>query len=177
MIPEGDLLRSRVVTDLAPALEDVLDRRLDGYAVLAPRDALLGADGTDADRGVLTFESGVPTLAYHAGTDRGGPAALADIGPGPYRLELYALDATHLGVAHETEGLRVPPGMAAERLAGDGALADRVRKATDEDDAEADGALDAFLDNEAAIEDIRESARSEAAARAEDWGFEDAIEE
>jgi hypothetical protein len=177
MIPEGDLLRSRVVTDLVPAIEDALDRRLDGYAVLAPRDALLGADGADADRGILTFEAGVPTLAYHAGTDRGGPAALADIGPGPYRFELYALDAAHLEVAHETESLRVPPGMAAERLAGDGALADRIRKATDESDAAADGALEAFLDNEAAIEGIRESARSEAAARAEDWGFEDAIEE
>jgi hypothetical protein len=178
LLPEGDLLRSRVVTDLAPALEDALDRRLDGYAVLAPRDALLGSGGADADdRGVLTFEAGVPTLAYHVGTDRGGPAALADIGPGPYRLELYALDATHLEVPHATESLRIPPGLAAERLAGDGALAERVRQTADGDDAEADGALEAFLENEAAIEDIRESARSEAAARAADWGFEDAIEE
>ena len=82
MIPEGELLRSRVVTDLAPALEDALDRRLDGYAVLAPRDVLL--DDAD-DRGVLTFEGGVPALAYHAGTDRGGPPALADVGAGPHR--------------------------------------------------------------------------------------------
>lgn len=177
MIPEGDLLRSRVVTDLAPALEDALDRRLDGYAVLAPREALLGAEDERDDRGVLTFEAGVPTLAYHPGTDRGGPAALADIGPGPYRLELYALDAAHLEVAHATGSLRVPPGMAAERLAGDSALADRVRKAADEGDTETDGALEAFLENEAAIENIRESARSEAAARAADWGFEDAIDD
>ncbi|WP_336134428.1 hypothetical protein [Natronomonas amylolytica] len=177
MIPEGDLLRSRVVADLAPALEDALDRRLDGYAVLAPRDALLGGGGDADDRGILTFEAGVPTLAYHVGTDRGGPAALADIGPGPYRLELYALDAAHLAVPHETESLRIPPGLAAERLAGDGALAERVRQATDDDGGGADGALEAFLENEAAIEDIRESARSEAAARAADWGFEDAIDE
>lgn len=178
MIPDGDLLRSRVVADLAPALEDALDRRLDGYAVLAPREALLGTgDGAGEDRGVLTFEAGVPTLAYHAGTDRGGPPALADIGPGPYRLELYALDAAHLEVAHATGSLQVPPGMAAERLAGDPTLAERVRKAADEDGAETDGALEAFLENEAAIENIRESARSEAAARAADWGFEDAIDD
>jgi hypothetical protein len=175
MIPDGDLLRSRVVTDLAPALEDALDRRLDGYAVLAPRAALLG--GADADRGVLTFETGVPTLAYHAGTDRGGPAALADIGPGPYRLELYALDAAHLEVPHATESLRVPPGMAAERLAGDATLADRIRKTADGTATAADDALEAFLENEAAIADIRESARSEAETRAAEWGFEDAIDE
>lgn len=175
MIPDGDLLRSRVVADLAPALEDALDRRLDGYAVLAPRDVLLG----DADdRGVLTFERGVPTLAYHAGTDRGGPPALADVGAGPYRFDLYALDADHLAVPHDSDDLRVPPGMPAERLAGDSALADRTREvATTGHDDQCGGALDAFLENEAAVEAIRESARREATRRAVEWGFEDAVEE
>lgn len=178
MIPDGDLLRSRVVTDLAPALEDALDRRLDGYAVLAPRDVLLG----DAeDRGVLTFEAGVPVLAYHAGTDRGGPAALADIGAGPYRFELYALDADDLAGPHDSDDLSVPPGMPAERLAGDSALADRTREVatTGRDrsrDDECGGALEAFLENETAIEAIRESARREASRRAVEWGFEDALE-
>lgn len=179
MIPEGELLRSRVVADLAPVLEDALDRRLDGYAVLAPRDALLGDDD---DRGVLTFERGVPALAYHVGTDRGGPPALADVGAGPYRIELYAVDAAALEATHGTAELRVPPGMPAERLTGDGALADRTRAAAgaataigaDHDDDR--DTLAAFLADEDAIAEIRESARAEAERRAEEWGFEDAIE-
>jgi hypothetical protein len=174
MIPEGDLLRSRVVTDLAAVLEDALDRRLDGYAVVEPRDALL-AD-TD-DSGVVTFEDGVPTLAYHVGSDRGGPPALAAIGAGPYRLELYALDAADLAAAHDSDDLRVPPGMVAERLAGAPDLADRTRRAAGTDHESGRGALDAFLDDEAAIEELRENARAEAEARAEEWDFEDAVPE
>lgn len=176
MIPEGELLRSRVVTDLAPALEDALDRRLDGYAVLAPRDVLL--DDAD-DRGVLTFDGGVPALAYHAGTDRGGPPALADVGAGPYRVELYAVDAAALDVPHAAAELRVPAGMPAERLAGDASLAERTRAVASTDcTAERDddgGALEAFLEDEAAVAEIRESARVEAERRAEEWGFGDAI--
>ena len=53
MIPDGDLLRARVVTDLADPLEDALDRRLDGYAVLSARETLLA---NDDDRGVIIFE-------------------------------------------------------------------------------------------------------------------------
>ena len=175
MIPDGDLLRARVVTDLADPLEDALDRRLDGYAVLSARETLLADDD---DRGVITFEAGVPALAYHAGTDRGGPPALADIGAGPHRLELYSLDSAHLTVPHTTDELRVPPGMPAERLAGDPALADRTRRlAGDPDPAGDDGAVVAFLEDEAAVEDIRETARAEAESRAEEWGFEDAIED
>lgn len=174
MIPEGELLRSRVVTDLAPTLEDALDRRLDGYAVLAPREALLG--GSD-DRGVLTFEDGVPALAYHAGTDRGGPPALADVGPGPHRVELYAVDAAP-DLPGGADELRVPPGVPAERLAGAAALAERTRAAASSDRrgrGPDGGALAAFLENEAAVEAIRESAREEAERRAAEWGFEDAI--
>jgi hypothetical protein len=175
MIPDGDLLRARVVTDLVAPLEDALDRRLDGYAVLSSRDAML-AD--DEDRGVITFEDGVPALAYHVGTDRGGPPALADIGAGPHRLELYHLDAAHLQVPHETDELRVPPGMAAERLAGDPDLADRARRVADDPSAPtADGALAAFLEDDDAIADIRETARAEAERRAEEWDFEAALEE
>ena len=60
MIPDGELRRSRVLTDLSPALEDALEQRLDGYALVSPLDALLG----DADEcGVITFEAGVATLA------------------------------------------------------------------------------------------------------------------
>ena len=174
MIPDGELLRARVVTDLATPLEDVLDRRLDGYAVLSAREMLLSDDG---DRGVITFEAGVPRLAYHAGTDRGGPPALADIGAGPHRLELYALDPAHLTVPHATDELRVPPGMPAERLAGDADLAARTRRVTGEPEEGGADAVAAFLEDEAAIEDIRESARTEAEHRAEEWGFEDALEE
>jgi len=173
MIPDGDLVRARVVTDLAAPLEDALDRRLDGYAVLSSRETLL-ADGDD--RGVVTFEDGVPQLAYHADTDRGGPPALADIGAGPHRLELFRLDAAHLEVPHTTDELRVPPGMPAERLAGDPALADRTRRVADDaGGAEDEGALAAFLEDEAAIEDIRETARTEAQRRAEEWDFADAL--
>ena len=175
MIPEGELLRSRVVTDLAVALEDALDRRLDGYAVLAPRDVLL--DDAD-DRGVLTFDGGVPALAYHAGTDRGGPPALADVGPGPYRVELYAVDAAALDVPHGADELRVPAGMPAERLAVDAGLAERTRAVATTDRAagsDGGGALEPFLEDEAAVAEIRESARAEAERRAQEWGFEDAI--
>lgn len=176
MIPDGDLLRSRVVDDLEPALEDALDRRLDGYAVLEPRDALLGAAD---DRGVLTFEGGVPALAYHAGADRGGPAALADVGAGPHRLELYALEAADLAVAHRVDDLRVPPGMPAERLAGAADLAARTRRTAGETASPAsdESAIEAFLEDEDAIADIREGARREAQARAEEWQFTDALGE
>ena len=66
--------------------------------------------------------------------------------------------------------------MPAERLAGDPALADRTRRlAGDPDPAGDDGAVVAFLEDEAAVEDIRETARAEAESRAEEWGFEDAL--
>lgn len=173
MIPDGELLRSRVVTDLADTFEDVLDRRLDGYAVLVPRESLLGDDG---GRGVITFEEGVPVVAYHAGTDRGGPPALADVGAGPYRVELYALESAALEVPHDVDELRVPAGMPAERLAGAPALAERTRAldTTGHDDDR--DALAAFLEDEAAVEDIRRAAREEAERRAAEWGFEDALD-
>lgn len=175
MIPDGELLRSRVVTALAPALSDVLDRRLDGYVLLSSRDALLG--GAD-ESGVITFEAGVPVLAYHSGTDRGGPAALEDIGKPPYEFELYAVDPDALELPHRTDELRVPPGAVAERLADDPDLADRTREiADDAPNANArEDSVEAFLENEAAIAEIKHSAREEALDRADEWGLSDAVE-
>ena len=175
MIPDGDLLRSRVLTTLAPALSDVLDRRLDGYALLSSRDSLLG---TDDESGVITFEAGVPVLAYHSGTDRGGPAALDDIGSPPYHFELYALDASALELPHRTDELRVSPGAVAERLADAPSLDGRTRELAGEVlEERSEDTVEAFLDDEAAIDDIRRSAREEALDRADEWGFADAIGE
>jgi hypothetical protein len=180
-LPTGQLVRSRVVDDPAVALAAALDRELTGYCVLAPQDALLlDADG----KGVLTFESGVPAVAYHVGTDRGGPAALADLAvPGPYSADLYELDAGALDAVHDTPELSVPPGMAAERLAGDLDLAERTRAAAPADrraGAAAKGdqprsAVEAFLADEEKVEAIREQAREEAQRRAEEWGLDDEL--
>lgn len=177
-LPRGRLQRRRVVDDLGTALEDALDAELTGYARLESRDALLlSADGA----GVVTFEAGVPVVAYHTGTDAGGPPALADVAGGaPYRLELFELDAEALAPVHDVTEFLVPPGMAAERLAGDPALADRTRAAApaersravpDRRDSDQPGPVEAFLADEAKIEAIRERARREAERRADDWGF------
>ena len=177
-LPRGELLRSRVVTELATTLSDALDRELTGYALLEPQDALLlDAQG----RGVLTFEAGVPVVAYHTGTDCGGPEALADLAvPGPYRVELYELDVDALASVNDTEEFSIPPGLPAQRLAGDAHLADRTRSvAPDHRTAPPGGAgeddLDAvaaFLEDDGKIEAIREQAREEAQRRAEQWGLE-----
>jgi len=189
-VPEGRLVRSRVVMDPGTALARAVDRSLTGYAVLEPRDALLAGEGGDG-RGVLTFEEGVPVLAYHAGTDRGGPPALADLAvPGPCRCELYELDATDLAEAHEADDLRVPPTLPAERLAGDRRLAERTRRAAPEerlrdgdgnpgethDDDPSPSALEAFLTDEEKVDAIREQARKQARERAAEWGLEDQLE-
>lgn len=175
MIPGGELLRSRVLESLSPALSDVLDRQLDGYALVSSRRTLLGGDD---ETGVITFEDGVPVLVYHSKTDRGGPPALDDIGPPPYRFELYALEADSLEVPHRTEALRVPPGALAKRLADDPELAERTRAAAGDAVGETSAdSLEAFLDDGAAIEDIRRSAREEALDRAEEWDLTDAIGE
>jgi len=190
-LPEGTLLKARVVQDPRDALAAALDRGVTGYAVLEPQETLLlDAEG----RGVLTFEDGVPGLAYHTGTDRGGPAALADLAaPGPYRIELYELAAEALDGIGAPSDLRVSPGAPAERLAGDPALAASTRRAAPEerpvDDVTAsspdttgigpegesapESAVEAFLEDAEKIEAIREQARREAEARAEEWGFED----
>ncbi len=184
-VPDGRLLRSRVVSDPRDSLAEALDRELTGYAVLEPQATLLlDAEG----RGVVTFRDGVPDLAYYTGTDRGGPAALGDMAmPGPYHVELYELPDGAGDALADAASCQVPPGMPAERLAGDPALAASTRRATGDaradpetGDAAADerpppddrGAVEAFLDDEAKIAAIREQARQEAEARAEEWGFD-----
>ncbi|MFB6308795.1 MAG: hypothetical protein ABEH35_05640 [Haloarculaceae archaeon] len=183
-LPEGRLVRSRVVDEPRHPLADALDRELTGYAVLEPQDTLL-LDGDG--RGVLTFENGVPVVAYHTGSDRGGPAALADLAvPGPYHVELYAVDGDDLAPIHDEPAVRVPPGMPAERLAGDPALAASTRRAApdedrdrepatggaSEDDRADQSAVEAFLEDEEKIEAIRQRAREEASERAQEWGFD-----
>ena len=177
-IPRGDLLRSRVVSDVGTTLSRALDRELTGYATLVPQETLL-LEG-DA-RGVVTFADGVPVLAYNTVSDSGGPDALAELAvPGPYRVELYAVADGALDTAHEEETLRVAPGAAATELADDPALADRTREAAPDgrldDDGDDDGdAVAAFLEDDERIEAIREQARSEAAERAAEWGLDDAL--
>jgi hypothetical protein len=176
-IPRGDLLRSRVVDDPGEALAAALDRELTGYAVLEPQDAVLLGDET---RGVVTFEDGVPVLAYCTDTDRGGADALTDVaGPGPYSVELYELDASALAEAHAADDLRVSPGLPAERLGTDRDLVTRTRDAAPDDRLGTDDtdAVEAFLADESQIEAIREQAREEARARAEEWDLADALDD
>jgi len=175
-LPRGSLLKSRVVTDPRDTLADVLDRELTCYAIFESQDSLLlDADG----RGVVTFEAGIPVLAYHSGTDRGGPPALADLAvPGPYHVSVFELNPDTLAAVHDTDDLRVPPGMPAERLAGDPALASSTRRSAPEARTTVDGstedhsAVEAFLEDEAKISAIREQAREEARERATEWGFD-----
>ena len=173
-LPQGSLVRERVVTDVETVLSTALDERLTGYARLESQDALLlDADGV----GVLTFEDGIPVVAYHTGTDSAGADALADIGvAGPCRLELYELDADELTHVHDSDPLRVAPELPAERLAGDPALADRtLTAAPTERTGEAggsSGAVEAFLDDEQKIAAIRERAREQAQERADEWGLD-----
>ena len=175
-LPAGSLLRKRVVAEPATALATALDRAVTGYLRLAPPDALLfEAEGA----GVVTLADGVPVVAYHTGTDRGGPVALGDMAlPGPYGMALHELDAGDLASVNETDAFRVPPGMPAERLAGDGALAERTRAAAPATRLEGEqavgsrtSAVEAFLDDEEKIRSLKERARAEARERAAEWDF------
>lgn len=175
-LPHGQLIRSRVVSDLGTPLSMVLREKLTGYACLEPQDALLlDVDGT----GVLTFEQGVPVVAYHTGTDNGGPPALDDIAvSGPYRVELYDLADGVLADIHASEQLRVPPGMPAERLVGDPELIEQTRAAAPDERVQGRDsrspldAVEEFLTDEESISRIRERARADAKTRAEEWGFD-----
>jgi hypothetical protein len=171
-LPRGELLRSRVVPDPGDLLEDALDRRLTGYATIVPGDALLL---DEEGQGLLTFEDGVPIVAYHERTDRGGESALADLARAPWRVELVGCEPSGLVDAHRTEAWRVPPGVPAERVAGAPELAGRTRRRAPGDrvgENEPDlGAVEAFLDNAERIEQVRAEARAEAERRAEEWGF------
>ena len=177
-IPRGDLLRSRVVSDVGTTLSTALDRELTGYATIVPQETLLLSGEA---RGVLTFEAGVPVLAYNTVTDSGGSDALAELAvPGPYRVELYAVGAEALRAAHGEEALRVPPAAAATELADDPDLAERTREAAPPHriaDGEEEGAdaVAAFLADDDRIAAIREQARAEARERASEWGLDDAL--
>lgn len=172
-LPRGRLVRQRVVSSLGTPLARALDDGLTGYARLESQDALLlDAEGV----GVVTFEDGVPTVAYHTGTDNGGETALSDIAvSGPHRLGLYELDADVLADVHDADDLCVPPGLPAEQLAGDPELAARTREQAPADRREettTTGAVETFLDDEEKIAAIRGRAREEALDRADEWGFD-----
>lgn len=171
-VPHGTLVLSRVLDGVGAALAAAFERSLTGYAVVAPQAALL----LDDAESVLTFETGVPVLAYHPASDAGGTDALTAFpAGGPCRVDLFTLPADALADAHETVELRVPPGAPAEHLAGDEALADRCRERAPDDRTDDAGTdpLEAFLADEERIAAIREEARAEAARRAEEWGLDD----
>ncbi len=170
-LPGGTLLRQRVVSDPATILESVLANDVTGYARLESQDALL-LDGDGV--GIITFENGIPVVAYHTGTDRGGAAGLADIAvSGPYRLELYETDLAVVEQINESRALRIPPELPADQLAGDPALADRtVEKAKDrkpQTPPVGQDSVEAFLQDEETINRIRQHARETAQKRAEEW--------
>ncbi|WP_396610582.1 hypothetical protein ACH9L7_10065 [Haloferax sp. S1W] len=175
-IPRGALLRSRVVDDPGEVLAEVLDEGLTGYVVFEPQDALLLGEST---RGVVTFEDGVPVLAYDTERDRGGRDGLDGFAvTGPHRVAVHSVDADALADAHKTTEFQVPPGEPARVLAGDERLADRTLDTAPESrrgDARDQSALEAFLSDAEAIEQIQSEARAEAQARAAEWGLESAL--
>jgi hypothetical protein len=176
LVPEGTLVASRVADGPGEVLASALDRELTGYAVLDPADALLLAAET---RGVVTFEAGVPVLAYERGGDRTGRAAVRALdAPGPLRVALYELPEERLSRAHDSTDARVPPGLPAEELAADPGLAERTRDAAPRERAgEATSAVEAFLADEERVAAIREQAREEAQRRAAEWGLADELDD
>lgn len=176
-LPRGRLVRQRVVTDAGTPLTTALETGFTGYARLESQDSLL-LDGDGI--GIITFDDGVPTAAYHTGTDSTGAEAIADIAvAGPYRIGLYELDAARLDDVHQTPALTIPAGMPADRLAADTGLVERTREAAPADrlpgeqptgETTPDG-LESFLDDEQRIESIKQRAHEEAVQRAEEWNL------
>jgi hypothetical protein len=175
-LPQGQLLRQRVLNSVETVLAGALDRELTGYARLEPQETLL----LSADRaGVITFTDGIPVAAYHTSPDTTGSDALTEIASsGPYRLELYALDSSALDRLQENESVRVSPCRPAQLLSGDQELIERTRDRAptewiDRDEREQRGldAVEAFLDDESRIETIQSRAQSEAESRADDWNL------
>lgn len=78
-----------------------------------------------------------------------------------------------------SEQYRVPPGLPAERLAGDPELADRTRARTARSRTAVTetGALEAFLADEEKIHALKREARREAETRAMDWDLEEHLED
>ena len=179
-VPQGELLSSRVVTDLGATLRRVLEDGLTGYVVLEPQETLL----LDGDvHGVLTVEDGVPTLAYDLAADERGPRALARLAdPGPYRVERYSTDPGAIRSLHEADAadaFRVTPGAPAEQLARDADLAAATRRQVPDcgDNEEDEDPLESFLTDEDRVAAIQEEARAEAKRRAEEWGFTEELAE
>lgn len=173
-LPRGELLRKRVVSDVAEALRTALEREVTGYLRLSSQDTLLLAE---EGVGVITLEEGIPVVAYHTGTQRSGPAALGDMAiPGPYGMELYALEPATLRQVHDASEMRVAPASPARQLAGDPALAGRTTEAAPADlvqetdtGSPAGDAVEAFLDDEEKIRELKARARKEARERAAEW--------
>jgi hypothetical protein len=175
-IPDGRLCRSRTDADVGETLAGVLDRGLTGYVVFEPQGSILrGGD----ERAVLTFENGVPVLAYHAPSDAGGADALAALSGGLFHAESYELPADALAAAHKVDALRVPPTAPADRLAGDDALVERTRRVAPDDRLRDDdpSAVAEFLADPDRIEAIRDEARAEAEERAAEWGLTDQLDD
>lgn len=180
-VPRGDLVRARVAAAFADPLSAALDDELTGYLRVEPGEAVLGGGGDEA---VITLDSGVPVLAYGAGPDADGPAALAGLaGAGPVRVESYRLPADALAWLHDPDAarsdpFRIAPDAPARELADDAALAARTRRAAPAERRERGGdhdALAAFLADEERVEAVREQARAEAEARAAEWGLTDQL--
>ncbi|MFB6078359.1 MAG: hypothetical protein ABEJ80_05225 [Halarchaeum sp.] len=166
----GELVFSRVVTDLGDALAHALDASLSGYAVVAPADALLLGEGGET---LVGFDAGVPTHVRGAAGDVGPPAVGALARAGPHRVRLYAG-----GTPSFAPEAAVPPDALAERAAGDPTLAERSRERAPEGPEEAGlDAVEAFLADEERVEAVREAAREDALAAASDLGLADDLVE
>lgn len=173
--PDGSLRRARTVRDLSVSLSAALDERLTGYLLVESGGAILLGDAT---RGVITVSNGVPVLAYEVGTEAGGPDALAELaGPGPARVETYAVPAAELDALHDGADCRVAPDEPARQLADDSNLAERTREQAPDSrlDREDDSALASFLADDDRVEAIQTEARAEARRRAEEWGLDDEL--
>lgn len=176
-VPQGTLVRSRVVDEVADPLARALDQKFTGYAVLEPGASLLLGDEA---AGLLTFEDGIPVVAYCETTDDGGVDALAALaGPGPCSVDLYELSVEALDPVHQSPSFQVPPDAPARELAAAPALADRTREQAPQERraTESASAVEAFLEDEERIAEIQEAARTEAKARAAEWGLDDHLAE
>lgn len=176
-IPEGELRRSRTEAAIGDTLTGVLDSELTGYVVFEPQGSILLGDD---DRAVVTFEDGVPVLAYHPASDSGGDGALERLSGQVFHAAVYELPADALEPAHRVEDLRVHPTAPARRLADDEALADRTRAVAPDDrlnDGRDTSTVEDFLADAEQIEEIRTEARAEAQARAAEWGLRDQLDD
>ncbi len=94
--------------------------------------------------------------ALHSGQDEGGPPALTAFGGDPCRTDCHELARWALSAVNGAAEPWILPGLPAERLAGDPSLAERTREQAPSGRLEADamGAIEAFLKGEERIERI-----------------------